>query len=77
MRACEVVEGKKRKRTTLGPTGGSSSSAPLKYKMVLHTTRGIAAPTSVVLGKPLAVSAIAVAAAVHLCSIHSAAPGGS
>jgi hypothetical protein len=34
MRACEVAEGKKRKRTMPGPTGGSSSGAPPKYRMV-------------------------------------------
>jgi hypothetical protein len=34
MRACEVAEEKKRKRTTPGPTRGSSSSAPPKYRMV-------------------------------------------
>jgi hypothetical protein len=28
MRACEVAEEKKRKRTMSGPTGGSSSGAP-------------------------------------------------
>jgi hypothetical protein len=34
MRTCEVAEEKKRKRTTPGPTGGSSSGAPPKYRMV-------------------------------------------
>jgi hypothetical protein len=34
MRACEVAKEKKRKRTTPGPTGGSSSGAPPKYRMV-------------------------------------------
>jgi hypothetical protein len=34
MKACEVVEEKKRKRTMSGHTRGSSSSAPLKYCMV-------------------------------------------
>jgi hypothetical protein len=34
MKACEVAEEKKRKRTMSGPTGGSSSGAPLKYRMV-------------------------------------------
>jgi hypothetical protein len=34
MKACEVAEGKKRKRTMPGPTGGSSSGASLKYRMV-------------------------------------------
>jgi hypothetical protein len=36
MKACEAIEEKKRKRTMLGPTGGSSSSAPPKYRIV-HT----------------------------------------
>jgi hypothetical protein len=34
MKACEVVEEKKRKRTMSGTTGGSSRSAPPKYRMV-------------------------------------------
>jgi hypothetical protein len=34
MKACEVAEEKKRKRTMLGPTGGSSSSASPKCRMV-------------------------------------------
>jgi hypothetical protein len=34
MRSCEVAEEKKRKRTTPGPIGGSSSSAPSKYCMI-------------------------------------------
>jgi hypothetical protein len=34
MRACEVTEEKKRKRTTPGPTEGSFSCAPPKYRMV-------------------------------------------
>jgi hypothetical protein len=34
MKASEVVEQKKRKRTMLGPTGGSSSDAPPNYHMV-------------------------------------------
>jgi hypothetical protein len=34
MKACEVAEDKKRKNTMPGPTGGSSSGAPLKYCMV-------------------------------------------
>jgi hypothetical protein len=33
MRACEVAEEKKRKRTLLGSSEGSSSGAPLKYHM--------------------------------------------
>jgi hypothetical protein len=34
MKACEVVEEKKRKRVVSGPFGGSSSCAPLKYRMI-------------------------------------------
>jgi hypothetical protein len=34
IRACEAAEEKKRKRTMLGSSGGSSSGAPLKYRMV-------------------------------------------
>jgi hypothetical protein len=34
MRACEVAEEKKRKRTMSGPTRDSSSGAPLMYHMV-------------------------------------------
>jgi hypothetical protein len=34
MKACEAAEEKKRKRTMLGPTEGSSSIAPPKYHMV-------------------------------------------
>jgi hypothetical protein len=33
MRACEESEEKKRKRTTPGPTRGSSSGAPLMYRI--------------------------------------------
>jgi hypothetical protein len=39
-RACEVAEEKKRKRTTRGPTGGSSSGAPPKYRMVYTSPAG-------------------------------------
>jgi hypothetical protein len=34
MKACEAVEEKKRKRVVSGPSGGSSSGAPLKYRMI-------------------------------------------
>jgi hypothetical protein len=34
MKACEAAEEKKRKRAVSGPFGGSSSSAPLKYRMI-------------------------------------------
>jgi hypothetical protein len=34
MKACEAIEEKKRKRTVPRPNGGSSSGAPLKYRMV-------------------------------------------
>jgi hypothetical protein len=34
MKACEAAEEKRRKRTMPGPTRGSSSGAPLKYRMV-------------------------------------------
>jgi hypothetical protein len=34
MKACEVAEEKKRKRTMPGPSGGSSSGALLKYHMI-------------------------------------------
>jgi hypothetical protein len=40
MRACEVVEEKKRKRTTLGPTGDCSSGVPPKYHMVYTPPAG-------------------------------------
>jgi hypothetical protein len=40
MKACEVVEEKNRKRTMLGPTGGSSSSAPPKCRMVYTPPMG-------------------------------------
>jgi hypothetical protein len=34
MKACGAAEEKKRKRAVSGPTGGGSSSAPLKYRMI-------------------------------------------
>jgi hypothetical protein len=34
MKACEAAEEKKRKRALSGPFGGSSSGAPLKYRMI-------------------------------------------
>jgi hypothetical protein len=34
MKACEAAEENKRKRTMSGPTGGSSSSTLLKYRMI-------------------------------------------
>jgi hypothetical protein len=34
MKACEAAEEKRRKRTTPGPSRGSSSGAPLKYRMI-------------------------------------------
>jgi hypothetical protein len=34
MKACEVAEEKKRKRTMSGPSGSSSSGAPPKYRMI-------------------------------------------
>jgi hypothetical protein len=34
MKACEVAEEKKRKRIMPGSSGGSSSGAPLKYRMI-------------------------------------------
>jgi hypothetical protein len=40
MKACEAVEEKKRKSTKSGPTGGSFSSAPLKYHMVYTPLAG-------------------------------------
>jgi hypothetical protein len=40
MRACEVAEEKKRKRTMPGSSGGSSSGAPLKYNMVYTSPMG-------------------------------------
>jgi hypothetical protein len=40
MRACEVAEEKKRKRTMLEPTGDSSNSSLLKYRMVYTPPAG-------------------------------------
>jgi hypothetical protein len=40
MNACVVVEEKKRKRTMPRPTGGSCSSAPLKYHIVYTPPTG-------------------------------------
>jgi hypothetical protein len=40
MRACEMFEEKKRKRTTPRPAGGSSSGAPPKYRMVYTPPAG-------------------------------------
>jgi hypothetical protein len=40
MKACEAVEEKKRKRAVSGPSGGSSSSAPLKYCMIYTSPAG-------------------------------------
>jgi hypothetical protein len=34
MKACEVAEEKKRKRAVSGPSGGGSTSAPPKYRMI-------------------------------------------
>jgi hypothetical protein len=34
MKACEATEEKKRKRVVSGPSGGSSSGAPPKYRMI-------------------------------------------
>jgi hypothetical protein len=34
MKACEAAEEKKRKRAVSGPSEGSSSSAPSKYRMI-------------------------------------------
>jgi hypothetical protein len=40
MKACEAAEEKKRKRTVSGPSGGSSSGAPLKYRMIYTPPTG-------------------------------------
>jgi hypothetical protein len=40
MKACEAAEGKKMKRTVSGPSGGGSSSAPLKYRMIYTPPTG-------------------------------------
>jgi hypothetical protein len=40
MKACEVAEEKKRKKAVSGPSGGSSSGAPLKYRMIYTPPAG-------------------------------------
>jgi hypothetical protein len=40
MKACEAAEEKKRKRAVLGPSGGSSSSALPKYRMIYTPPAG-------------------------------------
>jgi hypothetical protein len=40
MKAYEAIEEKKRKRTVPRPNGGSSSGAPLKYRMVYTPPMG-------------------------------------
>jgi hypothetical protein len=40
MKACEVAEEKKRKRAVSGPSGGNSSGAPPKYRMVYTPPAG-------------------------------------
>jgi hypothetical protein len=40
IKACEAAEEKKRKRAVSGPSGGSSSGAPLKYRMVYTPPTG-------------------------------------
>jgi hypothetical protein len=40
LRSCEAVEEKKRKRTTSGPTRGSSSGTPSMYRMVYTPPMG-------------------------------------
>jgi hypothetical protein len=40
MKACEVAKEKKRKRAMSGPSGGSSSGAPPKYRMVCTPPAG-------------------------------------
>jgi hypothetical protein len=40
MKACEAAEEKKRKRAVSGPSGGSSSGAPLKYRMIYTPPTG-------------------------------------
>jgi hypothetical protein len=40
MKACEAAEEKKRKRAMLGPSRGSSSGAPLKYRMIYTPPAG-------------------------------------
>jgi hypothetical protein len=53
MKACEVGEEKKRKRAMPGPSEGSSSGAPPKYRMIYTPPTGQPALTStIVLGQP-------------------------
>jgi hypothetical protein len=40
MKACEAAKEKKRKRAVLGPSGGSSSGAPPKYRMIYTLPTG-------------------------------------
>jgi hypothetical protein len=40
MKACEVAEEKKRKRAVSGPSRGSSSNAPPKYRMIYTPPTG-------------------------------------
>jgi hypothetical protein len=40
MKAYEVIEEKKRKRAMSGPSGGCSSGAPLKYRMIYTPLAG-------------------------------------
>jgi hypothetical protein len=40
MKACEAAEEKKRKREVSGPSEGSSSGAPLKYRMIYTPPAG-------------------------------------
>jgi hypothetical protein len=40
MKAREAAEEKKRKRVVSGPSGGSSSGAPLKYRMIYTPPAG-------------------------------------
>jgi hypothetical protein len=40
MKACEAAKEKKRKRAVSGPSGGSSSGAPLKYCMIYTPPAG-------------------------------------
>jgi hypothetical protein len=40
MKACEAAEEKKRKMAVSGPSGGSSSGAPPKYRMIYTPAAG-------------------------------------
>jgi hypothetical protein len=40
MKVCEVAKEKKRKRAVPGPSGGSYSGAPLKYRMIYTPPTG-------------------------------------